>query len=125
MAHWHWHLCFHIWTSFRIQPLTYSIQNRLDHLRGRFPLSLAGETFSLSRHGKTGGSSSGWVNRVTGQSGCGSIESQVELGCELGRVDPYFSIFFLVFLSRCNLSIVYEFLNYNQILIGDIVTNYH
>ena len=48
MAHWHWHLCFHIWTSFRIQPLTYSIQNRLDHLRGRFPLSLAGETFSLS-----------------------------------------------------------------------------
>ena len=48
MAHWHWHLCFHIWTSFRIQPLTYSIQNRLDYLRGRFPLSLAGETFSLS-----------------------------------------------------------------------------
>ena len=69
MAHWHWHLCFHIWTSFRIQPLTYSIQNRLDHLRGRFPLSLAGETFSLSRHGKTGGLSSGWVNQVAGQSG--------------------------------------------------------
>ena len=118
MAHWHWHLCFHIWTSFRIQPLTYSIQNRLDHLRGRFPLSLAGETFSLSRHGKTGRSDSGWVNRVAGQSG--RRLSWVASRVELTRI---FQIFF--FLSRCNLSIVYEFLNYNQILIGDIVTNYH
>ena len=55
----------------------------------------------ISRHGKTGGSDR--VNRVagqngsrvkTGQSGCGSNGSRVESGCELGRVDPYFSIFF-------------------------------
>ena len=71
MAHWHWHLCFHIWTSFRIQPLTYSIQNRLDHLRGRFPLSLAGKhSLYLDMAKRAGrvrvGSIGSRVNRVVG-----------------------------------------------------------
>ena len=71
------------------------------------------------KHGKTAGwigfgsdQSGHWSKRVTGQSGCGSNGSWVKSGCELGRVDPYFSNFFF-FWSRCNLSIVYEFLNYN------------
>ena len=48
-----------------------------------------------------------------GQSGCGSNGSRVESGRESGRVDPYFSnnFFFFFFGNRCNLSIVYEFLN--------------
>ena len=54
----------------------------------------------------------GRVGFGSGQSGCGSNGSRVESGCESGRVDPYFQNFFF-FLSRCNLSIVYEFLNYN------------
>ena len=32
----------------------------------------------------------------SGQSGCGSNGSRVELGCESGRVDPYFSFFFFL-----------------------------
>ena len=42
------------------------------------------------------------VNRVVGWS-----------GHESGRVDPYFSNKFFFFWNRCNLSIVYEFLNCN------------
>ena len=56
---------------------------------------------------------SGRIGFRSGQSGCGSNGSRVESGCESGRVDPYFSKFFFFFLSRCNLSIVYEFINYN------------
>ena len=41
-----------------------------------------------------------------------SIGLRVELGCESGQADPYFSNnFFFFFGNRCNLSIVYEFLN--------------
>ena len=40
-----------------------------------------------------------------GQIRIGSIES--------GQVDPYFSNFSFFFWNRCNLSIVYKFLNYN------------
>ena len=39
----------------------------------------------------------GRVGFRLGQSGCGSNGSWVELGCESGRVDPYFSIFFFFF----------------------------
>ena len=52
--------------------------------------------------------------RVTGQNGSFLNGSQVESGCESGRVEPYFSKKEKKkFLSTCNLSIVYKFLNCN------------
>ena len=72
------------------------------------------------RAGRVGfgsGQSGRGSKRVTGQNGSflnGSNGSRVESGCKPGQVDPYFSKkFFFFFLSRCNLPIVYEFLNYN------------
>ena len=58
-----------------------------------------------TKHGKTGGSGSSsgsgssWVNRVVSQTGCGSKwitlselkRGSGQSGCELGRVDLYFS----------------------------------
>ena len=54
------------------------------------------------RHGKTDGS--GRVNWIAGQT-----------GCELSWVEltHIFQTNFFFFLSKCNLSIVYEFLNCN------------
>ena len=69
------------------------------------------------RAGRVGfgsGQSGLWVKQVAGQNGSflnGSIGSRVESGRELGRVDPYFSNNFFFFLNRCNLLIIYEFLN--------------
>ena len=79
----------------------------------------------LLRHGKT--SRSGRVGFESGQSGHGSkrvIFKQVnwvagQTGRGLSRVASrveltrIFQFFFFFFWSRCNLSIVYEFLNYN------------
>ena len=82
-----------------------------------------------TRHGKLGGSDQVWVGsigsrvktghgskrvifkrviQVAGQTGRGlsRVASRVELTC-------IFQIFFFFFWSRCNLPIVYEFLNYN------------
>ena len=58
---------------------------------------------AMCRHGKTGGSSQ--VNRVADQMGCGLKRfilsrlktSSGQLGCELGRVGPYFSHEFFFF----------------------------
>ena len=59
-----------------------------------------------------------WVgsNRFAGQNGLflnGLIGLRVELSRKLGQVDPYFLNDFIFFAlgNRCNLSIVYEFLN--------------
>ena len=72
-----------------------------------------------------------WVDvaKRVGHVGVGSGQLGLQVNQVAGQVDSYFSnnffIFIFIFWNRCNISIVYEFLNCDYILTGDTVANYH